>query len=46
MKKTYTAPMLVPVGEIVRETLDGSPNSASESLFSKPRGAGAVGYCL
>jgi len=46
MKKTYTAPMLVPSGDVVRETLGGSPNFAPESPVSKQLGAGAVGYYL
>lgn len=46
MKKTYTAPMLVPSGDVVRETLSGVPNIAAESFTSKPLGGGALGYFL
>jgi hypothetical protein len=42
----YTAPTLVKSGNAVRETLNGSPNVAAESTFSKPKSAGFVGYYL
>ena len=46
MKKTYTTPMSVTSGDIIRETLGGSPNIAPESPVSKRLGGGALGYYL
>ena len=44
--KAYTTPALVASGNAVRDTLNGSPNIAAESVFSKPKTAGFVGYYL
>ena len=44
--KAYPAPTLVSTGNAVRDTLNGSPNLAPESMFARPKTAGCVGYYL
>jgi hypothetical protein len=45
MKKTYAAPTLVGNGNVVHETLGGSPVSTGETNF-KAGAAGSVGFYL